>query len=162
MAFLTKRRMTTERRPCTREKGYVVANNGEITFTYKEARDKYGLSAGQFKRAIDDLVRVGFIDVTKSGYGLHKDVSLYSLSDRWRSFGTPEFKEKARDKRMQDIGFKPGNRLGRNSHKEDFQQSPTTTAQLSQTTVENSAPIYETALAGMKTGCRSDGHNSRP
>ena len=35
---------------------------------------EYGISPGKFTRAIEDLLRVWLIDITKSGFGLHKDI----------------------------------------------------------------------------------------
>lgn len=162
MAFLTKRQVELVRRPCTREYSWDIKNNGEITFTYGEARDKYGLSPAKFTRAIDDLIRVGFIGIEHSGLGLYKDATRYSLCDRWKLFGKPEYKAKTREKRKHGPGFRKGNRLGAKARREDFQQSPIVVEQQSPTTVGNLAHTPETALAGMETGCRSDGHNCYP
>jgi hypothetical protein len=161
-AFLAKRRVQHERRPCTREYSWIVTNNGQIEFTYAEAKDKWRLSDSKFRRAIDDLIRVGFIDIAESGYGRQKKKTLYAISDRWKQFGTSGFREKRRDKLSQGAGFKRGNRLGRNAKARDFHQLPATVEPQLPTTVENSWPFAETALAGTKTGVRSDGHNSCP
>jgi hypothetical protein len=101
-------------RPGRREKEYMITNNGEIQFTYTEAETKYGISEGRFKRAIDDLIRVGLIDITKTGLGLKKDVSLYAISDRWEKFGNDEFVVETRPKRKQQLGFTYKNKHGRN------------------------------------------------
>lgn len=91
---------------------YYIENNGKIQFTYKEALENHGIIGESFRNAIDRLVEVGFIDITKSGSGLHKDVSLYALSDRWRVYGTDGFQEAKRPVRKQKYGFAKGNRLG--------------------------------------------------
>ena len=100
-----------------RSKEYYLANQGEIQFTYDEALEKWGITQKKFTKAIDELVRVGLIDITKSGFGLQKDKSLYAISDRWEKFGTDEFVVKKRQKRKQQIGFTKGNSYGKNSGK---------------------------------------------
>ena len=114
MIFLGKCRMEkVQTRPMRREKEWTITNNGEIQFTYKEAENKCGISTGKFLRAIEELVRVGLIDIAKSGFGLHKDITLYAISDRWEKFGTDEFVVKERPKRTQQIGFAKGNNYGK-------------------------------------------------
>ncbi len=97
-----------------RKYGWFIANNGEIQFTYIEAEEKWGISSGKFKRAIEQLVVVGLIDIAKSGFGLHRDLSLYAISDRWEKYGTDEFVQMERPKRKQKIGFRKGNKHGKN------------------------------------------------
>lgn len=118
LIFLNKCRWEkAQTRPMRREKEWIMTNNGEIQFTYTEAEEKWGIKAGRFTRAIDDLLRVGLIDITKSGFGLHKDVTLYAISDRWEKFGTDEFMVMKRPKRNQHLGFTRGNSYGKNSGK---------------------------------------------
>jgi hypothetical protein len=106
LIFLSKCRVEkVQTRPMSREKEWCITNNGEIQFTYAEADSKYCISAGKFTRAIDELLRVGLIDITKTGMGLHKDVTLYAISDRWEKFGTDEFVVMKRPKRKQQFGF---------------------------------------------------------
>jgi len=115
LIFLSKCRMEKiQARPMHREKEWQITNNGDIQFTYIEAETDYGIPAGKFTRAIDELIRVGLIDITKTGLGLHKDVTLYAISDRWLKYGTNEFIEKKRPKRKQQFGFTNKNRFGRN------------------------------------------------
>ncbi|MHC4461850.1 MAG: hypothetical protein ACYS30_10515 [Planctomycetota bacterium] len=106
-----------------RKDGWFIANNGEIQFTYDEALRKWGILNKRFTKAIDELVRVGLIDITKSGFGLNKDKSLYAISDRWEKFGTDEFVIQRRRKRVQQLGFTKGNSYGRNSTKKQNQRS---------------------------------------
>jgi hypothetical protein len=103
-----------EIRPGSRDKDWVLVNNGEIQFSYIEAWDKYRISAKRFTRAIDELVRVGLIDLAHSGFGLQKDLTLYAISDRWKKYGTDEFVRVERPKRDVTLGFAKGNRHGRN------------------------------------------------
>lgn len=76
----------------------VILNNGQIEYCYSEAESK-GISRKQFRNAIDDLIRYGFIDIEHSGMGGHNgDKSKYAISDRWQSWGTDKFIEKHRVK----------------------------------------------------------------
>jgi hypothetical protein len=116
LIFLTKRQL----QPIQGKKGksggkrrYVLVNQNQIQFTYREAVEKYRICRGAFRKAIDQLVAVGLIDVAQSGCGLHREVTLYGLSERWRLYGTPEFIAKTRPKRQQHYGFAKGNTYGR-------------------------------------------------
>lgn len=112
--FMTKRQMTQVGRSGKRL--WVITNNGEIKFTYKEAKEKYGVSYGAFRQAIDELRDKGFIDVAESGAGLYKSANLYSISDRWKLYGTPEYeKPKPRPKGPINKGFQKGNQYGLNA-----------------------------------------------
>ena len=71
---------------------YRMINDGEISFTYKEALLR-GLTSNQFSKALKELCRFGFIDVIKPGSGLMGDYSVFGVSQRWRDFGTPKFVE---------------------------------------------------------------------
>lgn len=68
---------------------YVV----DFTFTYSEGK-KYGFGKSTFSNILRDLVRFGFIDVTKKGglrsQGGHAS-TLFRLSRRWEKFGTAYF-----------------------------------------------------------------------
>ena len=92
-------------RPMKREKEWRITNNGEIQFSYIEAEEKHGISDGRFKRAIDDLIRVGLIDITKTGLGLKQEKSFYAISNRWEKYGTDAFIVKKRPKRTEQLGF---------------------------------------------------------
>ena len=48
-----------------------LLNNGEIEFTYLEAKNKYGFTFPRFSRAIGELVEKGFLDITATGMGVH-------------------------------------------------------------------------------------------
>lgn len=114
LIFRSKCRLKrVQARPGSRDKVYIITNNGEIQFTYNEAFEKYGISSKRFTKAIDELVRVGLIDIAHSGFGLQKDVTLYAISDRWERFGTSEFEKARRTKRTEKIGFRKGNTHGR-------------------------------------------------
>jgi len=102
--FLSKAVFQHVNLPGHRGKQWRQINNGEIKFTYSEAAD-LGVPQGVFRRAIDQLVEHGFIDIDRPGGGMHGSATLYALSTRWRAWGKPDFTpaKRARDKRR--IGF---------------------------------------------------------
>lgn len=108
--FLRKRRMLPfPHKPGKSKKDFYIANDGEIQFTYQEA-EGWGITRPRFTRAIDQLVEFGFIDITRAGSGLQKDVSLYAISNRWEKYGTDEFVVKKRQKRKEHYGFQKGHK----------------------------------------------------
>lgn len=122
MIFLNKCQWKPIEGSAKRSKEYYLANQGEVQFTYDEALEKWGITQKKFTKALDELVRVGLIDITKSGFGLQKDKSLYAISDRWEKFGTDEFVVKKRQKRKQQLGFTKRNSYGKNSGKKQNQR----------------------------------------
>jgi hypothetical protein len=74
-----------------RGKNRLQAVNGDISFPYWEAILR-GLTTKQYSRALKELHEVGFIDIKKPGSALRGDWTVYGLSDRWREYGTPNFK----------------------------------------------------------------------
>ena len=129
MIFLYKCQMKPVEGSPRRKNEYCIANNGEIQFSYDEALEKWGITQKRFTKALDELVRVGLIDITKSGFGLHKDKSLYAISDRWKKFRTDEFVVKKRQKRKQNLGFAKGNSYGKNSTSKQKQHPSATVEQ---------------------------------
>ncbi|MHC4098789.1 MAG: hypothetical protein ACYSU3_22360, partial [Planctomycetota bacterium] len=116
MIFLTKRQC--ERLGRRGKEQWTIKNNGEITFTYKEAKRKYGISDGAFRNAIDDLRNKGFLDIAESGAGLYKSANKYELCDRWKLYGTQEYQPpKPRLQKPINKGFQKGNQYGRNCTK---------------------------------------------
>ena len=72
--FLSRRKMVQDGR-----KGrWSIANNGEIIFTYAEAQKRFGMFRSTFCRSIDQLVDLGFIEISHHGGGLLKDYSKYA------------------------------------------------------------------------------------
>jgi DNA-binding PadR family transcriptional regulator len=111
LLFRTKCRIM-KRQTKPQKHGPVIANNGELEFTYDEAQQKYRITTGRFTRALDQLVDRGFIDVTATGMGVHRVKTWYAISDRWRDYGTPNFKPAIRPKpSISNPGFKKGNKL---------------------------------------------------
>ncbi len=63
-----------------------------FSFPYSEAK-RLGFPTSTFAKAIEQLVKYGFLDpVSKGGcYGEIKAPNEFTLSNRWRSYGTKEF-----------------------------------------------------------------------
>ena len=99
--FLTRRQW--ER--AGRKGKWYTTNNGEIVFPYKEAKDRFKIPKSSFARAIDSLIEYGFIDIAHLGGGLIGDCTKYSISDRWRNYGTDDFINKKRKKDTRGFGF---------------------------------------------------------
>lgn len=114
--FFTKRQW--ENRGRQGKKQWVMTNNNEIVFTYEQAKRQYGISYGAFRDAIDELRNKGFIDIAESGAGLYKSANLYRMSDRWKLYGTEDYKKpKPRPQKPINKGFQRGNRYGQNCRK---------------------------------------------
>lgn len=77
-----------------------VYENGGLAFTYAEA-DSMGIKNTTFFEAIKRLIGVGFIDVEHQGGAYGKDYSRYAISERWRDYGTENFKEVEKKRSLQ-------------------------------------------------------------
>lgn len=66
----------------------------DFSLSYKEAIS-LGFSRGTFSKIIPELVGKGFIDPVEKGglRGFGKTTSLFKLSERWKNYGTTEFKK---------------------------------------------------------------------
>jgi hypothetical protein len=109
LGFYGKRRMVKQPHRSKREPTWVIENNGEITYTYKEA-ERQGISSPAFTRAIDHLIAHGFIEVAQTGAGLYKTQTLYKILEKWRDWGTENFTTKPRVPRARynSHGFQKG------------------------------------------------------
>jgi hypothetical protein len=130
--FMTKRQWVEVGRKGKEQ--WDIANNGQITFSYREAKTKYGISCSAFRNAIDELREKGLIDIAESGAGLYRSQNLYEISDRWRLYGANEYKPPRPRPKGQPMGrgFKKGNKFGRNCKKKSNvtgQHSSTVTGQ---------------------------------
>lgn len=103
------RRRQMEKRGRTGKESWSVSNNGAIVFTYAEAERKFGLTRARFSRALNQLIELGFINIAHHGGGLMGDCTLYSISDRWRHYGTDQFVFKSRPKDTRKLGFTEDN-----------------------------------------------------
>ena len=91
---------------------FVVTNNGEITFPYGEAK-RFGIPSTLFRRVIRELVEdKGFIDISDYGNWYKKEPTKYSISERWKNYGTDEYKAAEIERRLpKGKGFQPENEL---------------------------------------------------
>lgn len=105
LLFLARRVMQIVKGNGKRKDSWVILNNGRISFPYREAEKRYGISSKRFTRAIDQLIQHGFIDLAEQGGGLFGKPSLYFISDRWRFFGTEEFESKSRCRVNVEMGY---------------------------------------------------------
>jgi len=65
---------------------------GNVTFTYKQASEYCGISAKTFKRCIDEMCRLGFIDILSSRH--YRKPNLYAFSTRWKLYGNKAYLDK--------------------------------------------------------------------
>jgi hypothetical protein len=93
---------------------YRIINDGEIDFTYREAAFR-GLTSQKFRKALKDLHGVGFIDIKKPGSALKGDFSVFAFSDRWKAYGTPNFRQVEFPKSIHWVNFGFGSK--REKHK---------------------------------------------
>lgn len=92
---LQKRKWDT---PKVNRKKVVIYKNDGFRFPYCEAAGLNIAGTTQHWKNLRKLVEVGFLDPVHQGgwYKKHektKDYSIYKFSERWRSYGTPDFKE---------------------------------------------------------------------
>ena len=80
-----------QKRTWSGKKNKTIYHNSGLAFTYAEATE-LGISRSQFYTIIKKLFEVGFIDIEHQGGGLARDYSRYSISERWRDYGTSNFK----------------------------------------------------------------------
>lgn len=92
---------------------YIITNNGEIVFTYAEAKE-LGISKATFFRIIRQLVEErGFIDVAERGYQ-QRQVNKFAISQRWKRYGTDQYEYVTIDRvQPRGMGFQPGNVKGK-------------------------------------------------
>ena len=103
--FLYRRQMVK----IGRRDRWVTKNNGEIVLTYTEITAKFRIARSTFRNSIDQLVKLGFIDIAHHGGGMMKDSSQYGISERWRDYGKEEFIKKSRKKDNRKLGYTKDN-----------------------------------------------------
>ena len=103
MEFMCRRKVTKS----GRKGNYKITNNGELIFTYTEAKDRFGIAKSTFRNCIDQLVKFGFIDIAHAGGGMMKDCSKYGISERWRNYGKEAFIKKSRKKDNRNLPLAP-------------------------------------------------------
>ena len=65
-------------------KNYTWSNLDNITLTYKELSEKHGLTVPRAKRAFDDLLAKGFIEIRHQGGAYQQDKNVYALITKWK------------------------------------------------------------------------------
>lgn len=95
-------------------KNLIVTNNGEIIFTYAEAKELGIKSTQTFHRVLMELVEdKGFIDIVYRGNYYQNEPSKYAISERWKRYGSPQY-ERVEIPRVlpSGIGFPKKNNFG--------------------------------------------------
>jgi len=69
-----------------------ILNQGKMSFEYRIAGYR-GLRPDQFVIALRELYKYGFIDIKVHGRGVKGEYSKFSLSDRWKLYGTDRWTE---------------------------------------------------------------------
>jgi hypothetical protein len=125
---------------------WVTKNNGEIVLTYSETTKKFGIARSTFRNSIDQLVKLGFINIAHQGGGITKDCSKYAISDRWRDYGKEEFIKKSRPKDTRGLGITEDNyweRIGskRKNLKSKIGITVDTNSSITNDTCEHKTPV---------------------
>lgn len=118
--FLQKREWITE--GTGKKKRRIFKNNG-LPFTYSEAHEVLGIGDTQFSTNIRKLMEVGFIDLEHQGGVYLRDFSRFTLSERWRKYGTPEF-EAITKKKVSKKGFDIRSNMKASAKSTQKKQSP--------------------------------------
>ena len=87
MVFLMKRILSDK--PFGKNKVRLIANNGEITYTFKEACKNHRIPKSNFLRARDQLIKVGLIEIAEDGGCNH--TTKYAISNNWRNYPEQTF-----------------------------------------------------------------------
>ena len=85
--FLMKRVFSNTSLRKRKEK--VVVNNGEITYTFKEACKNHKIPKSTFLRARDQLIKVGLIEIAE--YGGNHHTNKYTISQNWKNYPEQTF-----------------------------------------------------------------------
>ena len=104
LAFLQRRRFVDKK--VGKRKRKVCTNKDEIVFTYAEG-EGMGFPKSTFKRLQECLIDRGFLDIVETGAGFARIPHVYSLSERWQKYGTPDFVTSTSPRRGM-VGFKKG------------------------------------------------------
>lgn len=90
-----------------RKKKKTVYLNEPFIFPYKEMKALWGIKTTTHWKNMNRLIEVGFLDLDYQGGWYQKnertkDFSRYKLSERWRKYGTPEFKKVEKERVLPD------------------------------------------------------------
>ena len=142
LEFLSRRQMVK----VGKRNSWVTKNNGEIVLTYSETTKKFGIARSTFRNSIDQLVKLGFINIAHQGGGITKGCSKYAISDRWRDYGKEEFIKKSRPKDTRGLGITEDNyweRIGskRKNLKSKIGITVDTNSSITNDTCEHKTPV---------------------
>jgi len=84
LEFLQRRIIHTLNRGKSGKESKVCTNARQLEFTYSDAEKNHDISERQFRAAIKQLVKYGFIDIVQQGGYLCHYKTVYGLSERWR------------------------------------------------------------------------------
>jgi hypothetical protein len=91
---------------------YIITNNGEITFTYSEAKELGIKSSKTFHKVIRELVEEkGFMDIAEPGHWYEKRPTKFATSNRWKWYGTSRYERVEMPRLLpQGLGFQKKNK----------------------------------------------------
>ena len=72
-----------------KRKERIIVNNGEITYSFREAENNHGIPKSTFLRARDQLIKVGLIEIAEDGGSHH--TTKYAISTNWRNYPEQTF-----------------------------------------------------------------------
>lgn len=95
----------------TKRRGYknmIITNNGEIIFTYAEAKELGIRSSQTFHKVIRELVEdKGFISISEPGNWYEKKPTKFSIVERWKKYGTSKYEKEVVPRGLPGgLGFK--------------------------------------------------------
>jgi len=90
---------------------YIITNNGEIIFTYGEARELGIKSDRTFHKVIRELVEdKGFIDIEEQGNWYEGKPTKFAISRRWKRYGSSDYKKVKIPRQLpRSLGFQKDN-----------------------------------------------------
>jgi hypothetical protein len=89
-----------QKRKWAKIKKKTIYENGGLVFTYPESAGM-GIGNTAFYESVKRLIGVGFLDIDHQGGCFGKDYSRYSVSERWRDFGTENFRRVEKRRSLQ-------------------------------------------------------------
>jgi len=95
----------------TKRRGYknmIITNNGQIIFTYAEAKELGIKSTQTFHKVIRELVEdKGFISISEPGNWYERKPTKFSIVERWKRYGTAEYEKEPVPRGLpKGLGFK--------------------------------------------------------
>jgi hypothetical protein len=76
----------------------IVLNNGKIELPYRYAKERMKIPQTTFSRCLDEMVNLGFLDLAELSCGLHRQPTKWTISDRWKKYGQPDFESVQRER----------------------------------------------------------------